>query len=578
MNAQRGSLRVLLEGRGLLTLRPTDHIATGGEGSLYRAQGTVVKVYIDPLKMQHDRMDAKISALAGFMHPYIVAPEGLVRNAQQAPIGFYMPFFDGEPLARVFTNSYWQREGFKVGDASQVVARMREAMQYAHGRGALMVDPNELNWIVTQAEGSRGYVPHALDVDSWALGSWKPAVIMPSIRDYHARECSELSDWFAWGVVSFQVYTGIHPYRGMLPGFPAHDMTARMQANASVFRKEVRLNRAVRDFSIIPARLLDWYEATFERGERTEPPSPYDTGVGVARPARTLRIVTTAQGALIYRKVFECVQDPVVDVYPVGVARLRSGTLIDLRTQRTIAQPVVRDSEVREITGGWVVASVEKERTKLSCHTAEGAEIACSLGVGAQRVVGGAGRLFALGEQGLEEVHARFLDARAVASVGMVWQVMPHATLWFTDVGVMDALGAMYLVVPFGERGVAVVRVKELDHVRVVAGEGSGRIVVLTVATQGGTYERYTVLFDKAMQTYQLTHTTVDTSDQNLTVLPKGVVASIEADGELTITVPSSGVVHTVADKDIATDMHLARWGDKVVYVKGGAVWSLEMR
>ncbi|MBP9749909.1 MAG: hypothetical protein KBD21_04215 [Candidatus Pacebacteria bacterium] len=577
MNALRGSMQVLLEGRGPLTLRPADHIATGGEGSLYRAKGTVIKVYTDVTKMRRDRMDAKVSALADFTHPYIIAPEGLVRDAQQAPIGFYMPFFDGEPLARVFTNSYWQREGFKVDDASQVVARMREAMQYAHGKGALMVDPNELNWIVTRGGVSSGYVPHALDVDSWALDSWKPAVIMPSIRDYHATSFTKLSDWFAWGVVTFQVYTGIHPYKGTLRGFAMNDMVARMQTNASVFRKEVRLNRAVRELSTIPARLLDWYEATFEQGERTEPPSPFDTGRGVVQVARTLRMVTSAQGALIYRKLFERVQDPVVEVYPAGVALLRSGALIQLSTQRTIATGVRPGVEVGEVAGGWVVAGVESEHTALTCYGAQGKE-ECPLALGALRMVSGAGRLFALGEQGLQEVQARLFGARAVASVGTVWPIMPRATAWFGGVGVMDALGAMHLVVPFGERGVTMVRVKELDSVRVLAGEGSGRIVVLTAVTPQGTYERYTVLFDHAMQTCQVTVRTVDTPDQNVTVLPKGVVVSIEEDGELTITVPTSGVVHTVSDKDIATDMALTRWGDKVLYVKGGTVWSLEMK
>lgn len=577
MNTLQGSLEVLLEGRGPLTLRPADHLATGGEGSLYRAKGTVVKVYTDPAKMQRDRMDAKVSVLAGFSHPYIVAPKGLVCDAQQTPIGFYMPFFDGEPLARVFTNSYWQREGFNVDDASQVVARMREAMQYAHSNGALMVDPNELNWIVTQTGGTHGYVPHALDVDSWALGPWKPAVIMPSIRDYHTTLFTKLSDWFAWGVVTFQVYTGIHPYKGTLQGFAMNDMVARMQANVSVFHKEVRLNRAVRELSTIPARLRDWYEAVFEQGERTEPPSPFDTGKGVVQVAQTLRMVTSAQGALIYRKLFERVQDPVVEVYSAGVVRLRSGTLIPLATQRTIGTGIMTGVAVGEVAGGWVVAGVEHEHTVLTCYGVQGSK-ECSLALGALRMVSGARRLFALGEQGLQEVHTRLFGTHAVASVGTVWPILPRATQWFDGVGVMDALGAMHLVVPFGERGVAMVRVKELDSVRVLAGEGSGRIVVLTAVTSKGTYERYTVLFDTTMQMYQVTIRTVDTPDQNVTVLPKGVVVSIEDDSELTITVPTSGVVRTVTDKDIATDMMLTRWGDKVLYVKAGAVWSLEMK
>lgn len=40
----------------------------------------------------------------------------------------------------------------------------------------------------------------------------------------------------------------------------------------------------------------------------------------------------------------------------------------------------------------------------------------------------------------------------------------------------------------------------------------------------------------------------------------------------------TNGVVNTMQDKHIVTDMQLARWGDRVVYLKDGAVWSLAMK
>ena len=42
-----GSVKVVLSGRGPLTLRPNDYEATGGEGSVYRAKKTAIKIFTD---------------------------------------------------------------------------------------------------------------------------------------------------------------------------------------------------------------------------------------------------------------------------------------------------------------------------------------------------------------------------------------------------------------------------------------------------------------------------------------------------------------------------------------------------
>ncbi|MFZ8499081.1 hypothetical protein ACO1NC_13805, partial [Staphylococcus aureus] len=84
-----------------------------------------------------------------------------------------------------------------------------------------------------------------------------------------------------------------------------------MKDGVSVFAPGVRLNRAVRDFSCIPGALLGWYEATFQRGERTQPPSPYDKAISAAPAARVARRITTASGSLAYDKLRSVAGDPV---------------------------------------------------------------------------------------------------------------------------------------------------------------------------------------------------------------------------------------------------------------------------
>ncbi|WP_157790122.1 hypothetical protein, partial [Bradyrhizobium japonicum] len=74
MMARRGSFEVTLEGRGVVTLREADYVASGGEGAIYRTGQTGVKLYTDTAKMARDGVAEKIKLLAGLKHSGIVAP------------------------------------------------------------------------------------------------------------------------------------------------------------------------------------------------------------------------------------------------------------------------------------------------------------------------------------------------------------------------------------------------------------------------------------------------------------------------------------------------------------------------
>ncbi len=108
---------------------------------------------------------------------------------------------------------------------------------YAHQQGAILVDANELNWLMNRTTEPE---PRIVDVDSWQLGTkWPARVIMPSIRDWHTHGFNEESDWFSYAIVTFQVFSGIHPYRGRHDGYSNNEIERRMKDNVSVFNKDV---------------------------------------------------------------------------------------------------------------------------------------------------------------------------------------------------------------------------------------------------------------------------------------------------------------------------------------------------
>lgn len=576
MSGIKGNTQVILEGKGPLTLRQNDYLATGGEGTVYKINDLVIKLYTDPDKMVRDGISAKIKKLSAFTHPYISVPKGLVYLSNK-PIGFYMPFAEGEPLSRVFTNDFRTREGFADRDAVKLVGRMRDIIRFAHDHGAVLVDPNEFNWL-TYLKGNDKPEPRIIDVDSWILGKMPATVaIMPSIRDWHTKGFNQLSDWFSWGVVTFQVFVGIHPYKGTLDSFARDNLEARMKAKTSVFSSGVMLNRAVRDFNCIPNALRDWYEETFQTGKRTIPPPSFDTGVAKAAVTRVVKIIT-AGGSLMFDKIYSKTNDEAVHIWPCGVVLLKSGELVELRLKRIIGQLNSTDGEVIKVDGGWLVADwVNSQVVYTYVNESSLQSESLTLAIKSHHIFRSENRLFVVTDGGLTEIFFKVMG-KAIIAVGQTWGAMVNSTKWFDGVGIQDAMGAMYTIVPFSDKSCTQVRVRELDGLKTVSAKAGNRYIVIVAADKSGEYYKIELVMSRDYTSYQASKTVVDSPDLNVALLPKGVGATIVDDGELIIFVPTSGVVNKVSDKYVTTDIALANWDDRVLYLRRGEVWTVRIK
>jgi hypothetical protein len=580
------NLSVVLEGKGPLTLRQSDYVATGGEGTVYRTGNIVHKIYTDPEKMRRDGMEEKILLLKPLQHPFIVAPIGVIENGQGTPIGFYMPYAEGEPLPRVFTSAFWARESFTTAKAMKLVEGMREVVQFAHSKGAIIVDGNEFNWLA-KISGKKDPEPRAIDVDSWSIGKFGAKVIMPSIRDPHSREFTESTDWYSWGIVTFQIFTGIHPFKGRLDGFERNDFQARMRANASVFSPGIGLNNAVRDFGDIPGPLLDWYRSTFHQGERSVPPSPFEKGVRTTPvAARTVRVVQSGADMLEFAKIFEIPNDPVIQVFDNGVVRTVNGSLYTIKDRKRIGTLSSPDGEVARVSGGYLLADwapTPDGHGRSAVYTFVDdrtfTETALTYGLRGHRFVRSENRLFLVTEDYLIELEFMNVGQPILAAKQQRISILqPKATQWFDRVGIQEAFGAYFMVLPFGEKACVTVRTPELDGLVPIIAKAGNRFVAVVAADKNGEYKRLSFAFTGQYDSYTATTTTVDGTDLNMVILPKGVVAMIEEDGELIITVPSTGLVRKVSDKMITTNLVLGNDGDTVVYIKDGALWSVRTK
>ncbi len=459
-----------------LVLTSNDHLATGGEGSVYAKAGLVHKVYLDPSKARAAGMEAKAGMLAQIRHPGIAAPLGILRDKKGALVGLSFRKAEGEALCRAFTGAWRTAHRFDNDDAGKLAQAMRDIVDFAHQHRALLVDGNELNWLVN------GTVPTVIDVDSWQLPGFPATAIMPSIRDPLATKTfSEGSDWFAWAVVTFQLWTGIHPFKGTHPSFARGALQERMQAGVSVFDSQVSLPAAARPVSDIPARLRQWYEAVFSRQERTAPPPQWGTAAAISP---TLRVVQTLNQALRQEKWWSA---------PGRIRAAFSGfMLVDSSSglqawdmTKKAHLPWVSASQCQAVLRrqaalvrlGETVAVLELTPEQCVRTWTQAGEAGVALPTRAQRLWQSANRVFAVVEgasNGLLELECRPLGARIVTAPGLAWPVSALSTELLRNCFVQDCLGTPFVGV-LEDSGLVQARAPALKGYRVIDGVGVDR-------------------------------------------------------------------------------------------------------
>ncbi len=288
------------------TLSDKHYIAAGGQGAVFRLKDLAYKIYHDPAKVIPE---AKILELAQLQHSNILAPiEPLYDYVTNEPIGFTMKYIKKvEFLCQLFTRNFRDAKGLAPKDVADLVAQKQKTLQYIHDQGILVVDYNEMNFLLDKLIKDVLFI----DVDNYQTKNFPTTAIMDSIRDRKGKPgvFTELTDWFSWAIVTFQMYTGIHPYKGRVDGYKPREWIKRMDDGVSVFEKGVRLPPACQDFSVIPPKHLAWYKEVFKHNQRSVPPLPDGVVLG-ASVARTV----ISKGDFVIKQIFD-VNESINNVY-----------------------------------------------------------------------------------------------------------------------------------------------------------------------------------------------------------------------------------------------------------------------
>lgn len=472
---------IVYDGKGTkLVLGPQDHLATGGEGRVYARQAQVYKLYLDPAKAVQARLPDKVAALQALAHPGIATPQGLLHDRDGQFVGISLPRVHGEALCKLFTNTWRDAHQFGTTETTALAQAMRRVVDHAHAHQALVVDGNELNWLVD------GVSPVAIDVDGWQLPGFPAGAIMASIKDPLMNGgFSTDSDWFAWAVTTFQLWTGIHPYKGSHPDFARGALAERMAAGISVFDARATLPAAARPIAEIPPALRSWYEAVFQRAARAAPPGAW-TAAPAPQTAPRLKLSTLPSGLLRQTRRGHTGGRVLAALSGCLLVRTRTGLRLwdALREQDCawvasvdVQALLNRQAALLRTSAGTLSVITLRPGQGLQLQTEEQATQPGTLALQAAALWQGGNRVFALQEgvsNGLVEIAPATLAGRPRLVVDKAWPVNTLSSSFFDRCFVQDCLGTPFVGLLEGQ-GLLQLKAPALQGLRVIQALGIDR-------------------------------------------------------------------------------------------------------
>ena len=129
-----------------IRLNKSDFIAQGGEGSVYVKNNLAYKIYHNPNNIVPL---AKIDELSKIQDNNVIKPLDIIYSKKR-PIGYSMRYVeDTHPLCKLFTKAFKNRNKLSYTQVFDLVQSMRQSVQNVHDAKILIVDVNELNFLVS---------------------------------------------------------------------------------------------------------------------------------------------------------------------------------------------------------------------------------------------------------------------------------------------------------------------------------------------------------------------------------------------------------------------------------------------
>lgn len=560
-----------IQGKGNVSLTDKNFITEGGEGKIYGKGSTIYKIYSDINKMIPD---AKIKELSALTMNNILNPQNIILDSKSRMVGFTMNRVDDSmPICKLFTTDFRNRNGITPEMTLELVDSILETTDFIHEKGATIVDGNELNYLVKERDF---LTPYFIDVDSYQTSNFPATAIMPSIRDYNTNGFNRLTDWYSFAIIAFQLFIGIHPFKGKHPSYKKNSLIDRMKDNVSVLNKGVRVPASTRDFSHIPSHYMAWFERIFEKGERMPPPAI----AGLLNVAQVQKEIINSTNSFLI-KFLRDYKNPVTSYFNHGgqeaVTTTKEGHIGKLGYNVETANSEIIFGE-KYLTP--IIATIEDEKLVLTNMKTNG--IIPNVFINAKKMTRVGNHLFVWQGEKFLEVGIKEIGDKILASVAKTYNVMPNSTQVFDGFVYSTMLEKPYLMLPRKTSdGVSFLPkpMPDLEKYKIIDGKFEGNILILIAYKDGG-YDRLIYQFDETRANVTgVKHEDVSGTSANFTVLSNGIVVSIPDDGTLEIFKSGGNLnMKIIHDPAISNDMKLCNNGLDVLFYRGSELYTLKMK
>jgi len=397
---------------------------------------------------------------------------------------------------------------------------------------------------------------------------------MESVRDRHATRFTRESDWFSFAVISFQMFVGIHPFKGNYPALrvctdKAKLLDARMKANISVLHPGVSVPASCLPFNSIPGAFYDWYHAVFEEGKRLAPPRN-------AIPSIVTTFQTQHRIEGVHFEISE-LHEYESDILRVDGPITTTATRIYNGSRTSFPSPRNSISLISPRFGHVVVAYYENRLIHFRDLTAA-KDITTD--IEATSFMQSGGRFYVQQRGSLLEIAFAEMAGTLRLSSMVVANVNQHSTRLFDGVLLQNLLGACYASVIPAPGTCYQIRLPELDKYRIIDARIE-RGVLVVLGNIGGNYDRLIFRFSKAFDSYDLrVSTDVTLTGINFTVLDNGTVLHLTDNDELELfpAVKGATTFRTMVDQTLAGGIKLFNKGNQALFARGNKLYAFAMR
>jgi serine/threonine protein kinase len=564
-------MKIFVKSKGEIDLTKRDFVAAGGEGEVYRRARTAFKIYNGQTPCLPF---SKIQELSAISDPNVITPKEIILNSRKKPIGYTMRHISNTyALCQIFTKAFKTRNNVTPETMLDLVKKMQKTISHIHSKGILIVDLNEMNFLVNKKMTDVYFI----DVDSYQTKSFPATAIMPSIRDRHSKTFNEMTDWFSFGIVSFQMFIGIHPYKGKHPTLKTID--DRMLANIPVFHKDVRYPRVCMPFDFIPESYRDWYKAMFHRGERLAPPS-------TAAAVIMVPVITTL---IKSNNDFELKE---LNSYDGDIVKFIS--INGTRVITTATGGVYINGNKEMVTTDTEIAITSKYNKVMCCgldiedeeevgllkiwDVKDNKQVACN--ITASDIMSYEGRIYVKQYDKLSEIEFIELPNKVLISSTIVTNIQENATKLFDGVAIQNVLDSCVASVFPKTKTCHQILIPEMKGYRVIDAKYDKNLLVI-IANKKGKYDKFIFKLSEDFNSYELRKIDdISYTGINFTVLDNGVVIHINENEEIEIFLNKIGKnnVKVIDSSSIRGDMRLFHDGAKVLFSEKEKIYRIQMK